>query len=101
MFGRERSELTEGLWSFPVGRSYLLFYRPEPGGIQLVRVLHGARDLPSLFPEADPHWLPTDPARPIPACPITNSSGRHELLICLSRRAGLIEGKHLRRFKLL
>ena len=43
-----RQELRPELFSFPVGR-HLLFYRPQPGGIVLVRVLHGARDLPALF----------------------------------------------------
>ncbi len=46
--GRARPEIFEGLRSFPVG-NYILFYRPEPGGIELTRVLHGARDLPSEF----------------------------------------------------
>lgn len=47
--GRARPEIHEGLRSFPVG-SYILFYRPEPGGIELTRVLHGARDIDgSLF----------------------------------------------------
>lgn len=47
--GRARPEIREGLRSFPVG-NYILFYRPEPGGIELVRVLHGARDMPNEFP---------------------------------------------------
>jgi toxin ParE1/3/4 len=46
--GRARPEILEGLRSFPV-ENYILFYRPEPGGIELTRVLHGARDLPSEF----------------------------------------------------
>lgn len=46
--GRDRPEILEGLRSFPVG-NYILFYRPEPGGIELTRVLHGARDLPNEF----------------------------------------------------
>jgi toxin ParE1/3/4 len=51
--GRSRQELRPELFSFPVGR-HLLFYRPQPGGIVLVRVLHGARDLPALFSATDP-----------------------------------------------
>lgn len=47
--GRPRDRLLLGLRSFPVG-NYLLFYRPIPDGIELVRVLHGARDLPVVFP---------------------------------------------------
>jgi toxin ParE1/3/4 len=30
---------------------YVLFYLPHPHEIQVIRVLHGARDLPSLFAE--------------------------------------------------
>lgn len=33
---------------FPVG-NYVFFYRPLRDGIELVRVLHGARDLRALF----------------------------------------------------
>lgn len=46
--GRARPELHEGLRSFPVG-NYVLFYRPESGGIELTRVLHGARDIGALL----------------------------------------------------
>jgi toxin ParE1/3/4 len=30
-------------------RKYLAFYRPRPDGIEVVRVLHGARDIASLL----------------------------------------------------
>jgi toxin ParE1/3/4 len=46
--GRRREELSPHLRSYPVGR-YLIFYRPMNHGIEIVRVLHGARDLPPLF----------------------------------------------------
>jgi toxin ParE1/3/4 len=47
--GRNRSQdLRPGLFSFPVGRR-LLIYQQQPDGIVLVRVVHGARDLPALF----------------------------------------------------
>jgi toxin ParE1/3/4 len=46
--GRKRSELVRGLRSFAVG-NYVIFYRPISEGIQVVRVLHGARDIPTLF----------------------------------------------------
>lgn len=46
--GRARSELLPGLRSFRLGH-YLLFYRATAGGIEVVRVLHGARDVPALF----------------------------------------------------
>ena len=52
--GRRREELAEGLRSFPVGR-YVIFYLLIPGGVQIVRVLHGARDIEAAFtkPDAD------------------------------------------------
>ncbi|MGF1614643.1 MAG: type II toxin-antitoxin system RelE/ParE family toxin [Gammaproteobacteria bacterium] len=46
--GRSREDLRPGLFSFPIGQ-YLLFYRAQPGGLVLVRVLHGRGDLPALF----------------------------------------------------
>jgi toxin ParE1/3/4 len=51
---RRREELAEGLRSFPVGR-YVIFYLPIPGGVQIVRVLHGARDIEAALtkPVAD------------------------------------------------
>lgn len=47
--GREREELGAGLRSFAVS-NYLIFYRERNEGIEIVRVLHGARDIDSLFP---------------------------------------------------
>ena len=50
--GRARPELSEDLQSdlrsFPFGR-YIIFYRLTDNGIAVVRVLHGSRDIPSLF----------------------------------------------------
>lgn len=46
--GWQREELSPRLRSFPVG-NYIIFYRPMENGIEIVRVLHGARDLPPLF----------------------------------------------------
>jgi toxin ParE1/3/4 len=42
------------LRSFAVGR-YVIFYLAIPGGVQIVRVLHGARDIEAAFtkPVAD------------------------------------------------
>jgi toxin ParE1/3/4 len=51
--GRSRRDLRLDLFSFPVGR-HILFYRPQPGGIVLVRIIHGARDLPALFSATEP-----------------------------------------------
>jgi toxin ParE1/3/4 len=41
------------LLSFPVSRfrMYLVFYRPVPGGIEVLRVLHGARDIHGILAE--------------------------------------------------
>ena len=51
--GRPRDELAEGLRSFPIGR-YVIFYRPILDGVEIVRVLHGARDLDVILnPEMD------------------------------------------------
>jgi toxin ParE1/3/4 len=46
--GRHRDELAAGIQSFPVGR-YIIFYRVGPGAIEIARVLHGARDIESIF----------------------------------------------------
>ena len=50
--GRARPELSPGLRSMPVGR-YVIFYIPStrPRGIEVVRVLHGSRDLKHFFDE--------------------------------------------------
>ncbi|MBF0268159.1 MAG: type II toxin-antitoxin system RelE/ParE family toxin [Alphaproteobacteria bacterium] len=41
--GRARPEIAQGLRSFPHG-NYVIFYRPLPDGIAVLRVLHGKRD---------------------------------------------------------
>jgi toxin ParE1/3/4 len=46
--GRARPELRPDLRSFPVG-PFMIFYRPIDGGIEIVRVTRGARDLPALL----------------------------------------------------
>jgi toxin ParE1/3/4 len=46
--GQRRDDLAPDLRSFPVG-NYLIFYLPLRDGIDVVRVLHGARDLRRLF----------------------------------------------------
>ena len=42
--GTARDNLGRGVRSFPVG-NYLVLYRIIPDGIEVARVLHGARDL--------------------------------------------------------
>ena len=46
--GRARPELAPGIRSFPVG-NYVIFYRRGRSGIDVIRVLSAARDIPSLF----------------------------------------------------
>ncbi|MFZ0942680.1 MAG: type II toxin-antitoxin system RelE/ParE family toxin [Syntrophobacteraceae bacterium] len=46
--GRGRDELAKILRSLPVGR-YVIFYRPIPGGVEIIRVLHGSRDVDAIF----------------------------------------------------
>ena len=46
--GRLRPELAPTIRSFPAGR-YILFYRDIRGGVEIIRVLHGARDIDSIF----------------------------------------------------
>ena len=48
MMGRARDELAPGVRSFPFGR-HGVFYLPLDGGIDVVRVLHGARDIDAAF----------------------------------------------------
>jgi toxin ParE1/3/4 len=50
--GRVRNELAENMRSFPLGR-YVIFYLVIPDGIEVVRVLHGARDLDAIFQPDD------------------------------------------------
>ena len=50
VIGRARPEFSAGVRSFVVNR-YVLFYRPltRAAGVELVRVLHGARDVDIVF----------------------------------------------------
>jgi len=50
--GRRRDELAPTLRSFPID-DYLIFYRPIEGGIEVVRVVSGYRDLEALFDKQD------------------------------------------------
>lgn len=52
LMGREREELSASLRSFPFGR-YMIFYVPIADGIDVVRVLHGARDVDAVFGEGE------------------------------------------------
>jgi toxin ParE1/3/4 len=48
LIGKARREFGAGIRSFPV-RDYVLVYRPILGGVELVRVVHGARDLEQVL----------------------------------------------------
>ena len=50
LIGRARKELATDLRSFPFGR-YVIFYTPVHDGIDVVRVLHSARDIDAAFGE--------------------------------------------------
>lgn len=47
-----RSDLLPGLRCRPHG-AYLIFYRPLPAGVLVIRILHGARDVAALLPPSD------------------------------------------------
>ncbi len=46
--GRERPEIAPRLRSFPVKR-YITFYRPLSDCVEIIRVLHGSREIESIF----------------------------------------------------
>lgn len=46
--GRRRDELKPGIRSHPVG-DYIIYYRFEKSIVTILRVVHGARDIESLF----------------------------------------------------
>ena len=48
MIGRARDELAPGLRSMAFGR-YIVFFEPIHDGIDIVRVLHGSRDIDVFF----------------------------------------------------
>ena len=46
--GRARDEVIVGVRSLAVGK-YLIFYAESPDGVDVLRVLHGARDLDEIL----------------------------------------------------
>jgi toxin ParE1/3/4 len=46
--GRQRFELLPNLRSF-AHKNYVVFYFPMSNGIDVIRILHGARDIISIF----------------------------------------------------
>ncbi len=41
------------MWPVPGFRKYLIFYQPDEDYIEIIRVLHGARDLHGIFAPED------------------------------------------------
>lgn len=48
LMGESREDLLPGIRLFTV-RPYVVFYFPLDDGIHVARIIHGARDYPSLF----------------------------------------------------
>jgi toxin ParE1/3/4 len=46
--GQAQPELGAGIRHWPV-QSYVIFYRADPDAVTTLRILHGARDLPSIL----------------------------------------------------
>lgn len=53
LIGQRAEHLGSGLRTFPVGK-YLVIYIPLRDGVQIVRVIHGARDIPAVLKEEPP-----------------------------------------------
>ena len=51
--GRARPDLRPELRSWP-HRSYIVLYRAVDGGVEIIRVVHGARDLVAVLAEGSP-----------------------------------------------
>lgn len=48
LIGASAEEYAPNLRHFTVS-NYAIFYRPIDGGVELIRIIHGARDIPKLF----------------------------------------------------
>jgi toxin ParE1/3/4 len=48
--GRIRREFSPDLRSLPI-KNYVVFYRPVDNGIEVIRILHGSRDIERIFEE--------------------------------------------------
>lgn len=46
--GREQNNLLVNLRSFTI-KDYLIFYQPFENGVEILRVLHGSRNVESIF----------------------------------------------------
>lgn len=50
--GRRRDELRQG-WRSVVENPYVIFYREIENGIELMRIIHGSRDIPKALAEEE------------------------------------------------
>ena len=50
--GRPRTEIAAGIRSV-IAQPYIIFYRPTNTAVEVVRVLHGRRDIARIFAEGD------------------------------------------------
>lgn len=50
MAGTNRSNIRNNLRMFPKN-DYCIFYYPDPNGVQIMRILHSARDIETIFDE--------------------------------------------------
>jgi toxin ParE1/3/4 len=46
--GQMRDDLAEGVRAFPVG-NYVILFRAVEDGIEIIQVVHGARDINAIF----------------------------------------------------
>ncbi len=46
--GQARPDISENMRYFPV-KNYLILYQEQPFGVEIVRVVHGARDIDTIF----------------------------------------------------
>jgi toxin ParE1/3/4 len=53
MMGRERNDLKQGIRRIVVRKRYIVLYRVIDEGVLIERVVHGSRDLESLFQEPE------------------------------------------------
>ena len=53
--GKSVEELAPNVRFVPIG-SYLIFYRPADDGVEIVRLLHGARDITAEFFRERDSW---------------------------------------------
>ena len=57
--GRRREEFRPGLRSLPIGK-YVIFYRTDPEHVDVLRILHGAREIRVLLANDGPETFETE-----------------------------------------